>query len=658
MDPAEAVFATLLRMWKRVRPTRTVLPEGAAPLEPQIARLEVLGAMLMGERPTIQIADDGGGLLGTTILLPRFASLLGTPSGNMDFLMMRVAVAASMRALELDRAARDETMFDTVATLLSVPAVLRHMFEELPNTRAIVADAARAESGHVGEAGRKRRPPHPVELLRRERLARTAGQAGNLESDPPMVSQWVRAALALDPTTPEELASATTQLLAELPRVDRASTAFRSETLTFGRMWRRPVARVETEEGETPDPERAGERAVLDLDRTIRLTRKKIGKREDKPLFHIFEKLETAEDFAGQSATPDGSGDASEMKDAISELALGTAIRTDEVPENLVRADVIVDPGGVEVATRSEPVSARTIKYREWNDDKGAFRDDWVTLTEERLFPEDGGAANRGVAQQIVRRRRRQVEDIRGLLLRALHDQRVRNRQTDGPDFDIGALVDRHADLAAGRTPSERLYMGPRRSLREVAILILLDTSYSTDAWLGGRRVLDVEVESLLVLAEALEGVVEEEIAVASFNSHTRNSVRFGVLKDFDDDWSTLRAAAPGLVPAGYTRIGAALRHATAMMDRAGAREKLLLFVSDGKPIDYDRYEGRYGIADVAMAVREAKARHVKVFGLAIEKEAKRHLAQMLGAGNYRVLPRTDDLPDVMAEVFVRLIAG
>lgn len=171
-----------------------------------------------------------------------------------------------------------------------------------------------------------------------------------------------------------------------------------------------------------------------------------------------------------------------------------------------------------------------------------------------------------------------------------------------------------------------------------------------------GKRVLDIEMESLLVLSEALEGYIEEEVAVASFRSNTRNDVRFGVLKGFEDPWTQLRRVAPGLAPHGYTRIGAAVRHATAMLDLAKARQKLLLLVSDGKPTDYDRYEGRYGVEDVAQAVREAHQRRIHTFGLAVEKEAKSYLAKMLGPGAYRILPRTDQLPDVMAEVFVGML--
>src|SRR5690606_33571733 len=118
-----------------------------------------------------------------------------------------------------------------------------------------------------------------------------------------------------------------------------------------------------------------------------------------------------------------------------------------------------------------------------------------------------------------------------------------------------------------------------------------------------------------------------------------------------------LRRIAPSVTPGGYTRIGAALRHATHLLEGERAKNKLLLLLSDGKPIDYDRYEGRYGVEDVRKAVLEARQRDVRVFGLAVEKEAKLHLARMLGRGSYRILPRPGLLPEAMAEVFTAMIA-
>ncbi len=648
MDPGETLFKGLLRLWKRMRPAPDPAPS-AALLPDHLERAEVLAALLIGPGMEVKPADGAGGLAGSVLLLPRRVELFDREEANALVFRYRIAFAAATRECAMDHAG-GEGPTGALASLLSVPTALLRLHAEYPGTVGMTQRLAAAELAvRLDRAGGA--PAGLLERLVRLRLSDAAGQSGRAEPD----GAWLRRAAAVRSYDPVEIRSAADELWRDLPPSEEPPP----EVMIWGRAWppRASVDEVELadELGTSPSP---AERHVVELERTIRLRRSQLGPREDKPLFHVFEKLETAEEYAGQSATPDASGDVERMKDAIDELRLGTAIRTPEDPRNLVRAEVLVEASGLEVAERVDAVGERIFRYPEWHQQRGCYRDDWVTVVEERYVPGAAGRANAGIARSVLRDQRRRVEEVRGHLLRTLRRRQLRRRQTDGPEIDLNAIVDRHADLVAGHTPSDRLYLGARHALREIAILVLVDTSYSTDAWIEGRRVLDVEIESLLVLSGAFEGVMEEEVAVASFRSHTRRDVRVGVLKGFHDSWAHLRRVAPGLHPEGYTRIGAAIRHGTAMLDQAKARRKLLLIVSDGKPTDYDRYEGRYGVGDVAMAIREAGQRQVRCFGLAVEKQAKRHLAQMLGPGRYRILPRTSLLPDAMAEFFIDSITA
>ena len=45
----------------------------------------------------------------------------------------------------------------------------------------------------------------------------------------------------------------------------------------------------------------------------------------------------------------------------------------------------------------------------------------------------------------------------------------------------------------------------------------------------------------------------------------------------------------------------------------------VIILLTDGRPCDYDRYEGRYGVADVRHALREGEARGVITHALAID---------------------------------------
>jgi nitric oxide reductase NorD protein len=97
--------------------------------------------------------------------------------------------------------------------------------------------------------------------------------------------------------------------------------------------------------------------------------------------------------------------------------------------------------------------------------------------------------------------------------------------------------------------------------------------------------------------------------------------------------------------PAGYTRIGPAVRHSLALMERSGARRRLILLLTDAKPTDYDHYEGRYGIEDVRQALREASEKGVHCLALAVRDRGEPYLTQMFGAAGWSLLPDVRALP-------------
>ena len=52
----------------------------------------------------------------------------------------------------------------------------------------------------------------------------------------------------------------------------------------------------------------------------------------------------------------------------------------------------------------------------------------------------------------------------------------------------MDALVRDRTDLAAGAAGSGRVHLDVRSRSRDLAIAILVDTSFSTDSWVDGRR--------------------------------------------------------------------------------------------------------------------------------------------------------------------------
>jgi nitric oxide reductase NorD protein len=176
-------------------------------------------------------------------------------------------------------------------------------------------------------------------------------------------------------------------------------------------------------------------------------------------------------------------------------------------------------------------------------------------------------------------------------------------RQPDGAELDMDAMVTAYGDRAAGSRPMiGSIDCRPVR--RDAAIMLLVDTSASTDGWVGGnRRIIDVEKDALLIVGEALNALGDPHMVMAYASA---GPLRVGVriLKRFEDRTTVdMNGRIAGLEPDGFTRTGAALRHATACLMRRDARHRLLLLLSDGRPNDVDQYEGRYGIEDTRMAV-------------------------------------------------------
>ena len=225
--------------------------------------------------------------------------------------------------------------------------------------------------------------------------------------------------------------------------------------------------------------------------------------------------------------------------------------------------------------------------------------------------------------------------------------RRWQKAQPDGSELDIDACVRHYADQLAGHRPCNAgVYRAQIQPERDLACLVLADLSLSTDAWVGDEhRVIDVIRDSLLLFGEALTAT-GDRFGMYGFSSLKRSHVRFHTLKEFDAPLDAIaRGRIAAIRPGYYTRMGAALRHATALLARQPATVRLLLILSDGKPHDIDVYEGRYGIEDTRMSAIEARRKGVRPFCVTIDREGADYLPHIFGPTGYTVLRKPEELP-------------
>lgn len=368
----------------------------------------------------------------------------------------------------------------------------------------------------------------------------------------------------------------------------------------------------------------------------------------DMPM-HTFEKVETAEEYDGQSRKSDAADDLDEHAEALDEVNMRHVIRSTERASSIYRADIILDGLALEVGSDAP---GGGIPYPEWDFKRGAYRPNWCFVQE--VASRDSDPA--WLAQVTTRRRplifrlKRQFAALTTEWLRI-------KRQNAGSEFDIDAVIDSEVRRRSGGAPNESVYINIHRDLQDVAALLLIDLSYSTDAWLDGTRVLDTIRDSVFCVGEVLDDFVEK-FAVAGFSSNTRRACHFHQIKGFHEPWRTTRGRLGAVEPGGYTRIGAALRHAHEILDRQRAKKKIVLLITDGRPCDYDRYEGNHGIHDVKKAIETGRQHGIATHAFAIEKRAAEYFPRMFTQHHFDIIPSPERLTQTICKLFARLRLG
>ena len=230
--------------------------------------------------------------------------------------------------------------------------------------------------------------------------------------------------------------------------------------------------------------------------------------------------------------------------------------------------------------------------------------------------------------------------------------------QPDGEELDMDAAVRSYSDLRAYGEGSDRIWRQSRPQRRDLAVSILLDVSRSTESAVTGRAVIDVEREALAALAWGLDAC-GDDFAIHAFSSLKRDRVYMLSCKEFGQPMSTtVEARIGGLKPGFYTRMGAAIRHASADLAKQAKKKRLLLVITDGKPNDLDHYEGRHGIEDTAMAIREARRAGHSVYGITIEAREKAWFNRMFGQGGYATISHPDKLTMALPEIYRHLVGA
>jgi hypothetical protein len=299
-----------------------------------------------------------------------------------------------------------------------------------------------------------------------------------------------------------------------------------------------------------------------------------------------------------------------------------------------------------------EPISD-PFHYQEWDYQIQLHRPDWATVYERRQpkgDPEDIHdilAEYRPIAHRI-----KQIID----LLTPEGVQRVRNME-DGDEIDINAAVDAMISIRMGEHPNPRITMRNVLNNRDLAVVVLMDLSESTNEAMAGsdKTVLQLTREAATLVSTAIEGI-GDPFALHGFASDGRHDVQYYRFKDFsqhyDDD---ARSRLAGMKGGLSTRMGAALRHAGHHLLKQPEQRKLILLVTDGEPADIDERDPQHLRHDTKKAVEELYSTGVSTYCLTLDPNADTYVKRIFGENNYTIIDNVDRLPEKLPTLFASL---
>jgi nitric oxide reductase NorD protein len=326
----------------------------------------------------------------------------------------------------------------------------------------------------------------------------------------------------------------------------------------------------------------------------------------------------------------------------------------DDPDQSSLHSEVLEDDSRVGRARPIAPDRRGIViaKYPEWDRAHGIERPEWTTVREVAARPGNPRLVEEALdrAEVLRNRIRRLVRGVRvGRAIRL-------KRQLDGHDLDVDAMLEAGIALRMRQEPDPRIFRTTTSKHRDLAVLLLLDISESTrDRLASGASILDVERLAVAVLAEAMSAL-GDPFSMLAFASNGRDDVEMTTIKAFNEPYDRACVGRLAALSSGLsTRLGTALRHAGELISHARNFRKLVIVLTDGEPSDIDVADPLELVEDARRAAVGLRTRGIDGFGVVLGSGAMNSATRIFGRGNTMLVPKVEDLPARLSELYFRL---
>lgn len=295
--------------------------------------------------------------------------------------------------------------------------------------------------------------------------------------------------------------------------------------------------------------------------------------------------------------------------------------------------------------------SVKTFFYKEWDQRIADYKLDWCQVRQRiaEETPNDFAFQVKERLSGIIQLIRKQFMKLKPEMFRKY------KAQPTGDSLDIDALVQAFTDMRSGAALTENIYIRRDKRIRDVAVFFLVDLSGSTDEIIHGRRVIDVQKEAMVIMAEALEAL-GDPYSIYGFSSEGRFRVDMFKVKDFRENYDEkVQYRLGSLQPLGLTRMGTVVRHATYKLEEVPAAIKLLVILTDGRPYDIEYGNLEYAISDTKKAIQETRSKNIHPFIITSDQKGSDYLQMISPQTECIILPKVELLPTLLPALYRRL---
>jgi hypothetical protein len=291
----------------------------------------------------------------------------------------------------------------------------------------------------------------------------------------------------------------------------------------------------------------------------------------------------------------------------------------------------------ITIKKNKKTYNSKKYNYNEWNCFKKRYEKNWCHLFEKKIYFEKREKYLYKVSTKII-------NEI-SLKISLISNKRVEMKnQKDGDNINIDSLIDR-----IEYKQKNNIYVKKRKREKDICFQIALDSSLSTDSYINKEKKSSI-LKSLAHTIGSILNNLNINYSIASFYSNTRYECSYNIIKDFNEKWEKIKHRLNTQKPIGYTRIGPTIRHSGLRLSKMKSKKKIVLVLSDGKPTDYDEYEGIYGNNDIQQAIKELKKTSINCSFILVGENIK------LKQTNVNILKNTKEIKKIILNSLIKSI--